>query len=54
MVGSREIALMKQTVVLINCARGGVIQEKALAEALKENRIFMAAVDVFTEEPLPT
>jgi len=53
MVGRREIELMKQPVVLINCARGGVIQEEALAEALKESRVFMAAVDVFTEEPPP-
>ena len=51
MVGEREIGLMKEPVVLINCARGGVIQEEALGAALRENRIFMAAVDVFTEEP---
>jgi D-3-phosphoglycerate dehydrogenase len=53
MVGRREIELMKEPVVLINCARGGVIQEEALSEALKENRVFMAAVDVFEEEPPP-
>lgn len=51
MVGDREIGLMREPVVLINCARGGVIQEEALGAALRENRVFMAAVDVFTEEP---
>jgi len=51
MVGDREIGLMKEPVVLINCARGGVIEEAALGTALRENRVSMAAVDVFTEEP---
>jgi len=53
MVGSEEIALMKPEVVLINCARGGVIEEEALAKAIRDNRIAMAAVDVFTKEPPP-
>ena len=53
MVGSDQIELMKPGVVLVNCARGGVIDEKALAKALRENRIAMAALDVFTEEPPP-
>ena len=53
MVGAREIGLMKPSAVLVNCARGGVIEEEALAAALSEKRISMAAVDVFTKEPPP-
>ena len=38
MIGNREFGLMKDTVILINCARGGIIDEDALYRALKENR----------------
>ena len=44
---------MKPSSILINAARGGVVDEVALVEALKENRIFGAAVDAFVEEPVP-
>ena len=43
---------MKNTAKLINCARGGIIDEKALAEALDKSLIGGAAIDVFSEEPL--
>lgn len=51
MVGERELSLMKSSAFLINCARGGIIDEKALYNALKENKIAGAGLDVFLEEP---
>jgi len=51
MVGPQEFAAMKKTAFLINCARGEVVQEKALAEALKSGKIAGAALDVFENEP---
>ncbi len=51
LIGPAEIALMKPGAFLVNVARGGVIEEAALAEALTEGRLGGAAVDVFTEEP---
>jgi len=51
MVGPQELAAMKKTAFLINCARGEVVQEKALAEALKSGKIAGAALDVFENEP---
>ena len=51
MVGPQEFAAMKKTAFLINCARGEVVQEKALAEALKTGTIAGAALDVFENEP---
>jgi len=51
MVGSKEIALMKKTAFIVNCARGEIIQESALAEALKSGIIAGAALDVFEKEP---
>ena len=53
MVGAAEIEHMKERVVLINCARGGIVDESDLADALKSGKVYMAAVDVFVEEPLP-
>jgi D-3-phosphoglycerate dehydrogenase len=53
MIGTAEIGHMKERVVLINCARGGVIEESVLADALKTGKVYMAAVDVFVQEPLP-
>ena len=52
MIGKREIGLMKKNAVLVNTARGPVVDEKALISALKENRIFSAGLDVFEEEPM--
>jgi len=53
MVGARELALMKPTAILVNAARGPIIDETALIAALREKRIAGAGLDVFTHEPLP-
>lgn len=52
MIGAREFGTMKKNAVLINAARGGVVDEAALAEALRDGRIAGAALDVFEKEPL--
>ena len=52
LIDSSALALMKPTAVLINSARGGVIDEAALADALVHGRIAGAALDVFEQEPL--
>lgn len=51
LISEKELSAMKPTAFLINCARGGVVNEPALAKALKEKRIKGAAVDVFETEP---
>ncbi|HEX3447941.1 MAG TPA: phosphoglycerate dehydrogenase [Isosphaeraceae bacterium] len=53
LIGAREIALMKPSVRIINCARGGLIDEAALAEALNNGKVAGAAIDVFEPEPPP-
>lgn len=53
LIGAAEIAAMKPTAVLINIARGEVVNEEALAAALREGRLAGAALDVFRREPLP-
>lgn len=50
-VGEREIAMMKPDAILINTARGGLIDEAALLKALKEGRIYGAGIDAFAHEP---
>jgi D-3-phosphoglycerate dehydrogenase / 2-oxoglutarate reductase len=52
MIGEVSIAKMKKGVRLVNCARGELVNEVELAEALKDGRVAAAALDVFTEEPL--
>jgi lactate dehydrogenase-like 2-hydroxyacid dehydrogenase len=52
MIGKRELGLMKPTAVLVNTARGEVIDQAALAEALSQHRIFAAGLDVTTPEPI--
>ncbi len=51
-ISTKEFDMMKDSAYLINCARGGVVDEKALLEALDNNKIAGAALDVFEEEPL--
>ncbi len=53
LIGARELALMKSTAYLINASRGTVVDEEALAAALRNGTIAGAALDVFGEEPLP-
>ena len=52
MISSHQFSLMKETAILINTARGGIVNEDALYEALKNRKIFGAALDVFVEEPI--
>jgi len=52
LIGKREFALMKNTAILINASRGKVIDEDALIEALQQNEILGAGLDVFTQEPV--
>lgn len=52
LIGERELALMKNSAVLINVARGGIVQEDALYNALKNNIIWAAGSDVFEKEPI--
>ena len=51
MIDTAEIAKMKDGVILINCARGGLFSEKALLEGLTNGKIAMAGIDVFDKEP---
>lgn len=51
LIGAHELSLMKPTAILINTARGAVIDETALADSLKNRRIAGAALDVFENEP---
>lgn len=53
LISEKEFASMKKTVRLINCARGGIIDEKALETALAAGRIAGCALDVYEEEPPP-
>lgn len=52
-IGAAEIAMMKDGVGIINCARGGVLDEVALVEALDNEKVFFAGLDVFENEPTP-
>lgn len=53
LVNAARLAKMKPTALVVNCARGGIIDEEALIEALKSKKIAGAALDVFSQEPLP-
>jgi D-3-phosphoglycerate dehydrogenase len=51
LLGEKELRSMKQGSYLVNCARGGLVDEKALLNVLKEGRLAGAALDVFAQEP---
>lgn len=51
LIGAAQFARMKPTCRIINCARGGIVNEQDLAQALKDKRIAGAALDVYTSEP---
>src|SRR5262249_28384410 len=51
LVGAKELALMPRGARVINCAPGGIINEAALADAIKSGHLAGAALDVFVEEP---
>ena len=54
LIGKAQLKLMKPTALIINVARGGIIDETALAEALDAGTIAGAGIDVYTSEPLPS
>jgi D-3-phosphoglycerate dehydrogenase len=53
LIGARELGRMKQGAQVVNCARGGIINEDALAEALRSGHLAGAALDVYSQEPPP-
>src|SRR5207248_4713896 len=53
LIGAAQLARMRRGARVINCARGGIINEEALAEALRSGHLAGAAPDVFVQEPPP-
>ncbi|MFC5847450.1 phosphoglycerate dehydrogenase [Deinococcus petrolearius] len=51
MVGARELALLRPGSIVVNAARGGIVEERALVAALESGHLFAAGVDVFVDEP---
>jgi D-3-phosphoglycerate dehydrogenase len=51
LIGRNELKLVKPTAMLINCARGGILDEKAVYDAINEGKLAGAAIDVFSQEP---
>lgn len=51
LIGAKELGMVKPTLRVINCARGGVIDEEALFRAVEDGKVAGAAIDVFVEEP---
>lgn len=54
MIGEKEFAMMKEGVAIVNCSRGGVIDEEALVAALNTGKVAFAGLDVFINEPTPS
>lgn len=54
LIGEKELRMMKESAILVNCARGGVVDERALTKALKEERIWGAVLDAMEVEPPTT
>ena len=54
LIGAKELALLHSQTIVANLARGGIVDESALAEALENGRVGGAILDVFSEEPLPS
>lgn len=54
MIGKKEFEMMKDGVAIVNCSRGGVIDETALIEALDSGKVKFAGLDVFINEPTPS
>lgn len=53
MIGAREFGMMKRSAILVNTARGAIVDEQAMIDALDKGRIAGVGLDVFTKEPLP-
>ena len=53
LIGKNELEMMKETALIVNMGRGGIVDEAALAEAINEGKIAGAALDVFVKEPTP-
>jgi glyoxylate reductase len=54
LIDSKALSLMKNDAILINTARGGIVDEQALADALVQNKLAAAGIDVFANEPIDT
>ena len=54
LIGKEEISKMKEGVGIINAARGGILDENALLEAIEDGKVSFAALDVFENEPTPS
>lgn len=52
LIGAKELGMMKPSAIIVNMARGGIIDEQALADAISDGTIYGAAVDVFSGEPV--